>query len=551
MQRKSSKSSRDLDQRDKNDDSEYRCDTKVFYVSDLHLDTKISDIYGDSVSDDDVESMIGLSVENIVKDYIAGHASHNILLIGGDVSYDCHRTEMFYRKLTESIPGREIAVVLGNHEYWDEITRESNPDDLNMTSKFYEKMFNNLYISFVDNMLFAYKDNRRFFIRGKELLNASLEEIRDFVKDSPLTILGGTGFSGLNEEYNCSCGMYRNAIRSREREKELSVRFESIYCKVLEAVSDSKILVLTHMPMCDWTDRRPNPNWIYVSGHTHRNVMNVSDESQIYSDNQIGYGGVVHLKSFYMSRKYDIFRYYPDGIHKITKELYHDYYRSKNMSMTCNREGTFMMIKRNSMYCFFYQKGNKLYMLDGGAIRDASDHDLDYYFDNMIKYAEIVHGFVKEYQDRLMAISSMVKAIGGDGHMHGCIVDVDFFNHVYLNPFDGTVTSYVATDVVNKYVFPGFEAMLESERKDLLREYRKVLNQEGASLPVVLTKQTGSEGHYGGTDIYKVSRFFYTMQHLTDSFVIRRWDDKLIIASEEDRPGTNVLSLLLDEKGER
>lgn len=545
----SKKTHRDLEQKDRLDDTGRWRDTKVFYVTDIHLDSKISEIYGESASDEEAEFMIGLSVENIVNDYRSGHSDHSILLIGGDVSHDCHRTEVFYKKLTESIPGRKILAILGNHEYWDERTRGPDPGNLGLTSEFYEKMFNKMYISFADNMLFTYKGNRRYFVRGEELLNASLEDIQDYVKDSPLTILGGTGFSGLNKEYNCTCGMYRNAVCSREQEKELSARFESVYSKVLEAVPNSRILVFTHMPMCDWTDKSPNPNWTYVSGHTHRNVLNVSDEYQVYSDNQIGYGGVVHLKSFFMSREHDIFRYYPDGIHTITKELYQDFYRSKNMRMTCNREGTYTMIKRDSLYCFFYQDGGKLYMLDGGMIRDASGHDLEYYFENMTKYGEAVGGFVKEYQDRLRTISSMVKAIGGNGRMHGCIVDVDFYNHVYLNPFDGTVTSYTATDVVNKHVFPGFEAMLESERKDLLPEYRRMLDQGGTSLPAVLTKQTGSEGYYSGTDIYRVSRLFYTMQHLTESLVIRRWDDVLMSATDKNRQRASVLSLLSGETG--
>ena len=545
----SNKTSGDLKQKDSLDDIGRWHDTKVFYVTDIHLDSKISEIYGESASDEEAEFIIGLSVENIVNDYRSGHSDYSILLIGGDVSHDCHRTEVFYKKLTESIPGRKILAILGNHEYWDERTRGPDPGNLGLTSEFYEKMFNKMYISFADNMLFTYKGNRRYFVRGEELLNASLEDIQDYVKDSPLTILGGTGFSGLNKEYNCTCGMYRNAVRSREQEIELSARFESIYSKVLEAVPDSRILVLTHMPMCDWTDKSPNPNWIYVSGHTHRNVLNVSDEFQVYSDNQIGYGGVVHLKSFYMSREHDIFRYYPDGIHTITKELYQKFYRSKNMSMTCNREGTYTMIKRDSLYCFFYQDGGKPYMLDGGVIRDASGHDLEYYFENMTKYGEAVGGFVKEYQDRLRTISSMVKAIGGNGRMHGCIVDVDFYNHVYLNPFDGTVTSYTATDVVNKYVFPGFEAMLESERKDLLPEYRRMLDQGGTSLPATMTRQTGSEGYYGGTDIYRVSRLFYTLQHLTENFVIRRWDDVLMSATDKNRQKASVLSLLSGKTG--
>ena len=62
-------------------------------------------------------------------------------------------------------------------------------------------------------------------------------------------------------------------------------------------------------------------------------------------------------------------------------------------------------------------------------------------------------------------------------------------------------------------------------------------------------RKTGSEGYYGGTDIYKVSRLFYTMQHLTENFVIRRWDDALMSATDKNRQRASVLSLLSGETG--
>ena len=544
MNKEMSKTSQDeAHLQSRNDDSGSWRDTQIFYVTDIHLDSKISEIYGDNASDADAELIIGLSVDNIVSDYKTSRANHSIILIGGDVSHYSNRVEAFFRRLTEFIPGKQIMAILGNHEYWDEKTRESCPGDIGLTSEFYEKMFNRLYISFADNMLFAYKKGRRFFVCSEELLNASLDEIREYVADSPLTILGGTGFSGLNEKYNCNSGMYRNAIRTREQERALSVKFEAVYSKVLEAVPDTKVVVFTHMPMSDWSGKSPNPNWVYISGHTHRNFLNVSDESRIYSDNQIGYGGVVHLKSFNLSREYDRFRYYPDGISMISLDLYRAFYRSRNMDMTCNRKGTYFMVKRGLLYCFFFEEFGKLYMLDGGQIHDA-DHTLNYYYDNLARYGEAVGEFFKEYQDRLKAISSMVKSIGGSGRMHGCIVDVDFYNHVYLNPFDGTITAYTATDIVNKYVFSGFEAMLESEREDLLPEYRKMLDQLDGNLPAVLMKKSRFQGYYDGTEIYRVSRLFNTMQHLTEHFVIRRWDDALISAVEKGRQRAAVLGLL-------
>lgn len=525
-------------------------DTRVFYVTDIHLDSKISKIYGKHANDNEIESVIETAVNNIVADYNSAPSKHKIMLIGGDVSHVCQRTKIFYQKLTECIPGKNIMAILGNHEYWDEKTRESNPDNIELTSEFYEKMFNELYISFANNMLFTYKNGRRYFVRDNELMDASPEEIRTFIEDSPLTILGGTGFSGRNETYNCTSGMYRNAIRSRQKEKELSTKFESLYNKILKAVPNSRILIFTHMPMRDWTDKAPNPKWIYVNGHTHRNYLDLSDCSHVYSDNQIGYGGTVHLKSFFMGREHDIFKYWPNGIHEITKDQYQQFYKSKCMTMTCNREGSYFMIKCDPLYCFFYRKKNKLQILDGGRILDASEHDLQYYFNNMTRYGEAVNSFLNDYQVELKSISSFVKSIGGTGRMHGCIVDVDFYNHVYLNPFDGTITSYRADDMVNKIVFPGFEAMLESERRDLLPEYKSKIAQNNDDMHALIKNNTGSEMYYDGTEIYGISRIFYSLQHLTENFVVRRWDDALIDETDGDKQKSAILKLL-DYESER
>ena len=524
-------------------ESDYRNDARIFYVTDIHLDSKIEDAYGVEASEEDEKSIIEQSVNNIVEDYRESQSIYKIILVGGDVSHDCHRTEMFYTMLRERISGYDIVAILGNHEYWDERTRPTDAEDIKSTAEYYEKMFNRLYISFVECMLFVYKNDGRYFVRGDELLNASTEEIQQFVLKSRLTILGGTGFSGLNEKYNCDCGMYRNAIKNRDEEKRLSAKFEAVYRKVLEAVPDSRVIVFTHMPVSDWSGERPNPNWVYINGHTHHNVLDASDGARVYSDNQIGYGGTVHLKSFYLSRECDIFKYYPDGIHEITLEEYREFYWYRNMRMVCNRKGRYVMLKRDGLYCFFLQNGNRLNLLDGGHIRNTYGNSLEYYYENMPRYGKAVFEFVKDYQKDLRRISIMVKSIGGSGRMHGCIVDVDFYNHIYLNPFDGTVTSYYATDVVEKMIYPGFEALLKSKRHDLYLNYRKLLEQKDSRMPAVL-KESKSEGYYGGTDIYRVSGLMYTMQHLTDHLVIRRWDDVLISSDKKNNQRDAVLKLI-------
>ena len=70
-------------------------------------------------------------------------------------------------------------------------------------------------------------------------------------------------------------------------------------------------------------------------------------------------------------------------------------------------------------------------------------------------------------------ISEVIKSFGGSGRIHGCIIDVDFLNHVMLNPSDGQITYYYSP--VFGYVEPydNMLNLLESHNKELAMQYRK------------------------------------------------------------------------------
>lgn len=85
---------------------------------------------------------------------------------------------------------------------------------------------------------------------------------------------------------------------------------------------------------------------------------------------------IIGLKYFYCDNDYDIFAYYQDGVHEITKEQYIDFNRGKLVSMSLKREdGTIYMLKRDNMYLFLiyceYSKlsiGKSLYLMNGGKL---------------------------------------------------------------------------------------------------------------------------------------------------------------------------------------
>jgi hypothetical protein len=99
-------------------------------------------------------------------------------------------------------------------------------------------------------------------------------------------VLGRMGFSGLNKRFNATHGIYRGAVFTLQEDARCSLEFEEAYKKVNDALGSSKVICLTHNPKADWTAGPYNRNWIYVSGHTHRNYQSVTSNRTVYSDNQ-------------------------------------------------------------------------------------------------------------------------------------------------------------------------------------------------------------------------------------------------------------------------
>lgn len=522
---------------------------KIFYITDLHIDFKIRDIFKEAGTKNEIRQYISSVVEILKKDFEASYHTEKLLLIGGDVSESFEICEMFYEELVKRIHYRDIVVILGNHELWDYAHSGSVPREsrLNSIIKDYESLFDRLCISFLQNMLFVYKDNRRQFVRGEELLSASDKEIRDFCIDSPLTILGGIGFSGYCEKYNYDSGIYRDALLSRSEDIAETEKFEAVYNKVLKAVADLPVIVFTHMPTDNWSRNEYNPAWIYVSGHTHRNEKTFSEYVQVYNDNQIGYHNkYIRLKSFSTSRSYDIFKDYKDGIYEINEANYHNFYHGLCIKMNCNRSGTYHMVKRSGYYCFLLEGADgRMYFLEGGNIRRAPTSDLEYYFENMEIYSKKIDVFFSKYNRSLKKISDLVKKFGGSGKIHGCIVDIDFFNHVYVNPLDGTITPYHAEDMVDKTVYNNVPSLLYAHCEEMYNQY-VALGDPKDEVALVLAgsgKISKKTKKYCGTDIYSMSKFFLKFQYATNSRVIRTWNEELLHAQNLEN-GVELMKIL-------
>ena len=414
---------------------------KVYYISDLHLNHRLIKAFPTCATYDEVRHFIKRIIRKMLSTYQID--SDDFLLIGGDVSFSFEISKIFYSELAQLWPPNRIIVILGNHELWNFNRFGEKKENLYLREiiENYSNLFSNLNIIFLHNDLLIRQYNKKGYsyfckLGYDKLLSLSIDDLRKIGLNSNIFILGSLGFSGYNADFNATKGIYRQTITMIEDDLNYTKQFETIYQKLEKAFPNDKVIVFTHTPKDDWAESKSyNPNWIYVNGHTHKNYYEENEDRTIYADNQIGYSSMNYdLKYFKVSKDYNIFKDYPDGIHIITKAQYLEFNYGLGIRLSFGREcSEIIMLKRNGYYLFLVQSSDKLrlYLLNGGVLNKLKNTDIKYYFDNMTKYGEAIKLNIKSYNTALKIISEKVKLLGGDGTVHGCIVDIDFFNHIF------------------------------------------------------------------------------------------------------------------------
>lgn len=72
-----------------------------------------------------------------------------------------------------------------------------------------------------------------------------------------------------------------------------------------------------------------------------------------------------------------------------------------------------IMLKKENIYMFFIEdtEKNRLYLLSGGICMRMEITDIDYYYNNMVPFANYIKQELKEYNNALKKISVMVKKL--------------------------------------------------------------------------------------------------------------------------------------------
>ena len=452
----------------------------------------------------------------------------SLLLIDGDVASDIGIFQLFVKILSKTLR-RNIQVVftLGNHELW------SFPGvKIEQIVSKYRAILEECGMHLLHNDLFYKEDcglptdpnTGIHLIKYRDLCQMNETQISDRLRSARYVILGGLGFSGYNLEFNADNGIYRMTVDRTAEIKESKI-FEDLYNRLRPILINKNTIILTHTPKKDWCrEERPDKNYVYVSGHTHRNCFYDDGEYRVYSDNQVGYHNEnPHLKTFLIDNDYDCFSDYEDGIFEITREQYNDFYRGENISMTFQREiNVLYMLKKDGYYCFIHKsRSGSLAILNGGAMKKIKNQDIQYYYDNMDVMISTIKTPLDKFTSFQTHIADMVKRIGGVGRIHGSIIDIDFYNHIYVNPIDLSLTGYWASDMINKIVYPSIPALLEEKCPTIFDEYIK-LPKDNSENPLALKQQTDVAilpQMYLDTNIYRASREIKKMQKLSSNIL--------------------------------
>lgn len=498
-------------------DSDYKCQ-KVYYISDIHLMHRIQN--ADCHSKEDVIYVVQKIVNMIT------HEAGSLLLIDGDVASDFDIFQLFVKLLAKTLHGyTKVVFTLGNHDLW------SFPDfSMDQIVSRYRTVLKKYGMYLLCNDI-LYNDSKRgmCLIEYCELCKMDDEQISECLRDAKYVILGGLGFSGYNLEFNADNGIYRGIVDRMTEIKE-SKTFEDLYYRLRPILSKKNTIILTHTPKKDWCkEERPDKNFIYVSGHTHRNYFHDDGEYRVYSDNQVGYhNDNPRLRALLIDTDYDCFDDYADGIFEITSEQYNDFYRGKNMSMSFQREvNRLYMLKKNGYYCFMHEsRWGDLTILNGGAKKSLEVPGVQYYYDNMDAMISTIKTPLDKFTAYQKHIAGALKKIGGCGTIHGCIVDIDFYNHIYVNPNDLSITGYWAENIVNKVAYSSIPALLEENCPEIFDKYVKFLEGNSEN-PFALKQQKDRRvlcGRYLDTDIYQASREIKKMQKLSSN-ILTFWSE--------------------------
>lgn len=290
---------------------------------------------------------------------------------------------------------------------------------------------------------------------------------------------------------------------------------------------------------------------------------------------------------------------YEDGIHDISVDDYWTFLQRINFIDRPKFPHTerVLFLKNSGFFMFIsVSSSGGLCLLHGGHLKKL-DKTAQYYYENLAKYANTILSIMTPYwtfleqfgkklrgiepnlellqKEKYQKICSQMQRMGKEiisfdsflkrkhdwvydsalmrfeGRIHGCIVDLDFYNHIYINPYDGTITPYYAESMVSKYVYSNIASLLADKRPEMLPDYISRQNkniaaliedngQKNNSLEPVLSERISTESELVcDTGMYSASKIMMGLQYIYDSNWVCDWYDDILYSKTLPKPENN------------
>ena len=280
----------------------------------------------------------------------------------------------------------------------------------------------------------------------------------------------------------------------------------------------------------------------YIDPKTRKPIEDYSSWREINGfDEKVVLGD---FRSNYCNTGFDVNKY-DDGIFDITVDDYWTYYRPlyrKGKRPAFKNTERIKLVKHNGFIMFISISDKGVQGILNGASTRTINHPIEYYYDNIDKYARTVLAIFSDYWKALFGVSEQIHSLAPseeylrkkwyseylrdfekmqayfrsyvkndkapvkepksfiewyntegyrikpNGTVHGCIVDIDTTKHVYLNPYDGGVVSYSAQTMYDKNVYKNMLSLIANERPDLLESFQDENETVEYSLSVLAKK---------------------------------------------------------------
>lgn len=299
----------------------------------------------------------------------------------------------------------------------------------------------------------------------------------EFVEGDRVVLYGGSGFAKYDEYFNANKIICCKAMMgNRAYEIEQTTLFENGYEEAKKHAREAGkcFVCATHYPIESCLGKFDRET-VYFTGHTHINKRIRTEDEVLYADNQVGYhkdgkfDGVIRFKKATMDSVRNPYGDFEDGYYQTTPDAYlqfsdyigEDIGEGKLIRKRCET-GALYVIKSQGYYGFFVVNKSGISIVNGGKTkRIALSKNIGWIYVNFNIVTNKYLAMLEPLRAIQLQISHELKSLGFDGTIHGLIVDIDFFNHVMVNPVDGSIRFYYSPTFGQMQQFESFQKQLE------------------------------------------------------------------------------------------